>query len=49
MPEVLTTSLRQTSKVNKNLFLQETHPLTFMLQNYDEDILWTHGLHWQQP
>jgi len=30
-------------------FRQETHPLTFMLQNYDADKLRTHELHWQQP
>jgi len=28
---------------------QETHPLTFMLQNYDADKLRTHELHWQYP
>jgi len=28
-------------------FCQETHPLTFMLQNYDADKLRTHELHWQ--
>jgi len=26
---------------------QETHPLTFMLQNYDADKRRTHELHWQ--
>jgi len=30
-------------------FRQETHPLTFMLQTYDADILRTYELHWQQP
>jgi len=28
-------------------FRQETHPLTFTLQNYDADKLRTHELHWQ--
>jgi len=28
---------------------QETHPLTFMLQNYNVDKLRTHELHWQYP
>ena len=28
-------------------FRQETHPLTFMLQNYDVDKLRTNELHWQ--
>jgi len=32
-----------------DLFRQETHPLTFILQNYDADILRTNELHWQQP
>jgi len=31
------------------LFREETHPLTFMLQNFDADVLRTHRLHWQQP
>jgi len=29
-------------------FQQETHPLTFLLQNYDANLLRNHGLHWQQ-
>jgi len=29
-------------------FRQATHPLTLLLQNFDADILETHGLHWQQ-
>ena len=28
---------------------QETHPLSFMLQNYNADKLRTHELHWQYP
>ena len=28
---------------------QETHPLSFMLQNYNVDKLRTHELHWQYP
>jgi len=27
------------------LFCQDTHPLTFMLQHFDADVLWTHGMH----
>ena len=30
-------------------FRQESHPLTFMLQNFDADKLRTHELHWQKP
>jgi len=27
---------------------QGTHPLTFLLENYDANLLRNHGLHWQQ-
>ena len=37
------TSLR--SSQSGDQFRQETHPLTFMLQNYDADKLRTHELH----
>jgi len=35
--------------VNQGHYFRQEPPLTFMLQNFDVDILQAHGLHWQQP